>query len=60
MVVMSPFLFTTALMIFVSGIPLRGVFFWGGGGGGLWGGVRVWGCVGGGGGGGSLSGSMLK
>ena len=29
---MSPFLFTTALMIFVSGIPLRGVFFLGGGG----------------------------
>ena len=29
---MSPFLFTTALMIFVSGIPLRGVFFFGGGG----------------------------
>ena len=30
---MSPFLFTTGLMIFVSGIPLRG-FFWVGGGGG--------------------------
>ena len=30
---MSPFLFTTALMIFVSGIPLRGFFFFGGGGG---------------------------
>ena len=28
---MSPFLFTTALMIFVSGIPLRGFFFGGGG-----------------------------